>query len=498
MINLNPKEYLEKLHITKNKLVLKMQKTIEEAKLKVIVLALQEKNFKIQEDSNSLAKIKKNLKETLPELIYKNAIKIIQSISDQFDSTLKSLDKGSQIAFIKLMNSKYSKDIAKSINIELNGNTLLTLAPTLLTKNIKKSRLKGYYVVDAMKDKKTLKEKNTINELDNIISELEITRKENKIIDTRFSLEIQKIIIEFLLQNNIYYQYTGYKSLMATVYNLEDELKLELIKLIKIQINISQPLREKINFSERKISIISEASEEVYNNLNTINIKEYTLLSTWISIKVNNDWLKRLTKGLSNIGTSNMILFDTGKKINAAENSIFFNGLGFSMGIATSPILNILSTIKYIMLNKSLNSKNKEYQILDKQLYTKDDEKEYILMKTKLNNETSLEAIILDITLGYFSDVGIKVGRMPTSINELTLLIKNMPYVDQKMAFGILININKILLKESAKLKEELQKVGNISGALILSGFSALSIYNIVKSKDFLKELSDKIFNQDF
>lgn len=507
---------LKKEKITKRKVIKQMREKLEETKLSVIKEEFAEKNIAFPENITTIKDLEKKLKKTSSELDYNKAHSIIQSISDQFNATVNSLEEGSKTAFTKLMTSRTTTSIAKSLGVSLTGRTLLVLAPTALTKAIVAGGMGAYYVVNAIKNKKSVKAANISNEINNILLDLEATKIDDKYVDTRFNEECQETIKQFLNDNNIMYTYTGYRSLISAVYSMNDDLKLKLAKQLNIILARDEEIDTRLEKAGEKLNVVAATAtaagiglsvgKEIANTINDINpaigataiaTTGGSFLGDWLAKITGKSWLKKLTTGVATVGTAVLGFFGIGKGIMAIGNNVVFSTAGTIVGTAIGPVLSIISTIKDIIEKKKLNKKFKEYNKLDAEKYAEDDAKEFEVLKQKMTEEVSIEQVVLDITLGFIRDSGINLNGTPQSIKELNYLIDNLPQEDKDNAKNIEKYINDALLSDTELLKRNIKKAANVTGTLVLSGFSALSIYDLIKGGTFLPELSQKIFTNN-
>lgn len=187
-------------------------------------------------------------------------------ILEDYQTSLKELkdkiDKPNNIAeFIKA----FSKATIESLAI----STIISLAPTIKLKIAASSLiiLKGTYSLSKSCTYKNIIDKET--KANKLLHELELTYKENKLIDTRFSPTTIKYINEFLERNNIPIP-KSYEELRKTIYSLNIDLKMNLINFLN-------------NLNGNKINTIKEfkgTDETFTNKLKSLIIKPITIGGT--------------------------------------------------------------------------------------------------------------------------------------------------------------------------------------------------------------------------
>ena len=508
---------LAKLKTSRKNAISEMKKKVNSAELALVIEKLKESGIEVTNEYKDIQELLKHLKKTLPELDYNKAETIVNTIDKEFDKLITTLENGSTNAFTRFMTSDLSTSIAKSLGISLTGGVLLTLAPTLGTKALVGAGLGTYYLVNSIKNRKEIKATNANNELNNILLDLESTKVEDKLTDTRFSEEIQKEIRQFLKNNNVYYEDTGYRSLRTVIYNLDYDKKLSLANLINARTGKGLEIETRIKKAKKSFNVVSSTINTTAQGLslgvaaaNTVNSINPALLAaptntiagsflgSWLAKISQKSWMKELTVILS--GAVSLLSFLPGvvgkfaNKIFSAENLAVCSALGITGGILTSTALGIISTIKGIKMSKKNKKILEEFQNIDNEKYAKDDEKEFTLIKEKIKENVTPEAIAIDLVICYLRDNNIVINQKVTSIAELTEIIKKLPKQEKKEARKILNNIDKALKSNSELLKRNLEKIKTYTIALTLSGFSALSLYDILKDGKILPELSQKLF----
>ena len=509
---------LTKLTETRTSVIKEMKNKVNDAEVTLIINKLKENNILVTGEFKNIKDLSKYLKKTLNELDYNKAESIIESIDKQFDSMITSLENGSTNAFTKFMNSDLSTSIAKSLGISLTGNALLVLAPTLGTKALVAGGMGAYYLANSLKNRKEIKNVNANNELNNILFEIETTKENGKFIDTRFSEEIQNDIRKFLKNNNIFFEDTGYKSLKNAIYNLDYEKKLSLANILNSKLGKNINIEERIKKAKKKINVVASTLGTAASGLalgttiaTTINNIDPALLASPINGGVigetfgsflasitNKAWLKKLTGSLAGIGTAVLSHISSAvASVISAENVLICGALGITGGVITSGMLNLISVFKQIKANKENKKELELFSKLDSEKYSDQNKQELETIKEKIVKKSNPEAILIDLVVGSLKDKSIYLQGEPNNAKELTNLINKLPAKDKKEARIILKNIDNALKNNKELISNKLSQIATYTAAFTLSGFSALSIYDVIKSGKFLPELSQKLFKEN-
>ena len=236
----------------KKKIVLnEIKNKLEQAKLNLIYTELEELNINIEKNYTSVDELKKDIKGKINELDY-NKINInIKKIDGQLEELVGELEQGSTNAFTNLMTSDLSKTIAKTLGITLAGRTALILAPTIGTKAMVAAGLSGYGLYRLIKNRKEIIKSNEVNELNNILMDLEVTKEEGKYTDTRFDSATQEEIRKFLKTIRVNFEDTGYRSLRSTIYSLDNEQKRALCNLLNIKLGKGINIEKRITSAKK-------------------------------------------------------------------------------------------------------------------------------------------------------------------------------------------------------------------------------------------------------
>ncbi|MBR2828519.1 MAG: hypothetical protein IKE70_04745, partial [Bacilli bacterium] len=506
---------MEKTKERKEKALDLLKSKLEKAKLELIYTELEENQIPFERNYSSVKELTSDLREKLNSLDYNKVKSIKEKVENSLNSLTEELEKGSTNAFTKLMTSDLSKSIAKTLGISLAGRTALILAPTIGTKALVATGLAGYGVYKMIKNRKQIIEINETNELNNILQELEVTKDDqNNYLDTRFNEKIQEEIKEYLKNNNITYEDTGYRSLRQTIYSLDNSKKKDLCNFINSKYSKGIDVEERIKKAKKKLNVVTSSiggitagatlGAQLANTVNAIDpaltagVLNGTVLSSWIENASGKEWLSKLTGGLSLIGTEVAqhipVIGSAATKLFAAENLAAFASVGAVGGLVTTASLGVASLIKGIHDKNKSKKEIEKYLKLDREKYQEEDKEELEKIEKNLKEPKNLlESSIVDIVYGSLKEENIKLENTPRSIDDLKKEIEKLPKEQKEKGKLILNNINN-QLKNNPKFSEQLKKAGKISIALLTTGLAAMSVYDIISGGAFLPELSRELF----
>ena len=505
---------MENTKNTKKEVMKRIKDKLENAKLNLIYQELEELGININKNYTTVEELKKDLKNNINELDYNKSILKIKEVEESLDTLVKDLDNNSTNAFTKVMTSDLSKSIAKTLGISLAGRTALILAPTIEAKALIGVGLAGYGLYKVIKNRKEIIKINESNELNNILMDLEITKEDGKYIDTRFNEETTKLIKDFLKNNNIPFEDTGYRSLRQKIYSLEDDKKRSLCELLNNNLAKGIEIDKRMDKAKKKLNVASSTATTlsagavlgiqaatVVNSLDpalTAAPLNGTVLAAWINSVSDKKWMSELAGGLGTIGSGVLehipIVGGAVNNVLAAENLASFATIGAAGGLAVGAGLGVASVLKRIHSNNKNKKEIEEFLKLDSEKYKEIDKEELNKIQEKVHEPTNLvESVIVDIVIGYLKDNNIKIEGNPQTTKDLKEIIDKMPTEDRKKATEIM-NIIVNNLERDNTFADGLKKAGKISIGLFTAGLAALSVYDILKGGTFLPELSQKIF----
>ena len=486
---------------------------LENAKLNLIYTELEEAGIGFVRGYESVDRLLEDFKKR-NELDYNKVKSICDNVSNQLESMVRELEKGSTKAFTNTMTGSLAKSIGKTLGITLAGRTAMILAPTLASKALIGAGLAGYGLYRAVKSRKEIVKANEATELNNILMDLESTKDGDKYLDTRFSEEVQEDIRKFLKDNNVYYTDTGYRSLRAVIYNLDNDKKRLLCETLNNKLAKVSNIEERVKKAKKKLNVAASTSAgvsagaalgiQVATTINSIDPAllagaiNSTVLAAWIQSIAGKDWLTGLTAGVGMIGTEVLshlpIIGTVISKGLAAENLAVLAGVGAIGGAVVSAGLGIASVVKRIHDNSKTKKETQNFLALDASKYEEQDKIEFEKIKNNPHEEVNmLEACVVDLVVGSLKEDGVELHTNPTSVAELNEVIKTLDKDERKKAVDLLKTINDNLDNNPAFVRD-LKKAGKISIGIFTAGLAALSVYDIIKGGAFLPELSQKIF----
>lgn len=487
---------------------------LEQAKLNLIYIELEELNIPFNRNYDSVDKLVKSLKRELSELDFNRVQGIVKKVEDSLNTMVQELEKGSTNAFTKFMTSDLTKTIAKSLGIALAGRTALLLAPTVGTKALVGAGLAGYGLYKIIKNRKEIIVINETNELNNILRELEVTKEDDTYIDTRFDLNAQSEIRRFLADLKISFDDTGYRSLRQTIYSLDNEQKKSLCFLLNSKLGKGIDIEGRVAKAKRKLNVIASGAAGIsagaslgmqaataVNSVDpalTAGVLNGTLLAKWVEKITQLEWFSKLSGGLGIIGSEVLehlpVVGGVATKIFAAENLATFATIGAAGGLAVSTALGLASSFKSIHDVSVAKKENEKYLKLDNEKYGEVDKVELEAIAKKLNEPANLgELAVLDIVNGYLKDENIKLEETPNSIASLKKEIDKLKGEEKRKAEYIVNEIEKNMSSDPDFI-QKLKKAGKISIGLFTGGLAVMSVYDIIKGGTFLPELSKKLF----
>lgn len=505
---------MKNVKMTKEDAIKKLKEKVEKTKLDLIYTELEGANIKFERKYSSVKELTDDLNKNLGELDRNRLGVIVSNINSAIDSTVECLENGSTNAFTKLMTSDLTKTIAKTLGISLAGRTALILAPTVGTKALVGLGMGGYSLYRMIKNRKDIIRANEDNELNNILMELECTKIDGKYVDTRFNSEKQAVIRNFLSNNKVIFEDTGYRSLRQAIYSLSPELKRGLCELLNNKYGNGIEIADRISKARKKLNVIASTAStmgvgaglgiNVANTINSIDPALFsgtvngTLLALWTQAQENNPWLSALNGTLTLIGTEVLSRMPVAgkyfEKFFAAENLAILTTLGATGGLVVGTTLSLVSAGLQIKRTFDNRHKVNEFNRLDKEKYHSDDQEELEIIKNKLYNPPEfMENIIIDIVLGYLKDRNIHIECVPKNIFELREQISKLDSTKKKEAQNIIAIIVENLDKDPS-FAEKLEHAGKASIGMFTAGLAALSVYDIIKSGTFMPELSQALF----
>ena len=498
----------------KKKVMNEIKSKLEAAKLNLIYTELDELGIKYERNYSTVKELEKDLKTKLNDLDFNKVNRVIHNVDEKLEALAAELEAGSTNALTKLMTSDLAKTIGKTLGISLAGRTALILAPTIGTKALVGAGLAGYGLYRILKNRQEIIKINESNELNNILSELEAKKENDKYIDTRFDEATQAKIREYLKGLGVVFDDTGYRSLRATIYSLDTDNKRGLCEYLNLNLGRGINIEERVTKAKKKLNVVASNVATVATGatlginlasaINTVDpglaagVLNGTVIGVWVESIVNKPWFSALSGGLGLIGTEVLerlpYVGDFFNSVFAAENLATFATIGAAGGLVVGLGMGLVSVGKQIKDRIKNDKENKKFLTLDQSKYAEEDKEELKLMAEKLKEPANLlEVCIIDLVIGYLKEENIVVQGNPKTIAELKAAFEKLNDEEKKKAYERLNKINNNI-DNNPQFVQDVKKAGKIAIGLFTAGLAALSVFDIAKGGTFLPELSQTLF----
>ena len=510
-----------KIAIAKEKTGSKLSKKLHEEKLKLIKEQLVADGFVFNNDIATIEELKIHLKNRLSDIDYKYAERVIEDITLKLDSLFDELMDGSTTAVRDFVNKaeKVAEKVSGTVGIPLAMRTAIALAPSITAKVALTGGLVANSAYKLIKTRKQGIALNKNNELDRILRELEITKTDGVVSDTRFSPSIQEEIRTFLKDKKIVFDDLGYISLRSAMSSLSFEDKKELCTLLNTRLGRNIDIEKRIenkseNFFEYikdkgkdtlKMALLLIGGAAVVNGIDPAIIAgpvNGTALGAFVSNLCSNSGLLGPILGLvGGAGTAILeyipIIGTACENLFSIENLVLAGIVGGSAGLLGSLGKDAIEKIKKWISNIRSDSNYKKLRELDNEKYGEEDKKELELMKNKLNEEKSqLEnTVIKDLIYGYITDdLGINIEE-PNNINELNESISKLDNKDKEKIRKFVSKLKNYNHDHNIDFINGIKDVGKVASSFAILGLAGVSIYDLIKGGTVLPGLSEKLFN---
>ncbi len=509
----------ENVKVNKRKVIKELEKKSESARLELIKEAFKNNNLSFDDNINDYQEFIKSVKGNLKDRDLSLANNIIDNVNKEIDKLINELKSGSTTAFTKFLNgvNKIVTPVGNMVVDSLALRTLLTLTPTAIGKAGVGIVLTGINLYNLHKIDKYKRVTNKTFELNRILQELEITKDKNgNFIDTRFNDTIQKAIVDFLNTNGILFENTGYLSIRDTIYNLNDDKKEELCKII------SNLKGSNVDFDKR----LSDFNDGLFKRFGKKYLKDMSIGATTgiglattvnsvaptaIPALVNGTFIGKIVEklssspilgwfsgALSGVGTFLGNYFPTLGKIFSMENLAIFAIGGAGIGLLSAIGKKICSIIKNRKDRFNAMSDAKKLQELDNKLYSETDREEIIALTEKLSKESvDREKVIINLVCEYMDELGINYNRRPTNKKELNDIVNSLSNKDKNKIYDLMTSLEDYAKREPNKFKRGIKKIGNFLKAAVSLGLASLSVIDLLSAGAFLSGLKSKIFKNE-
>lgn len=508
-----------------------VRKTFKEAKLEIIKKQLKYSGFSFDYGISDIRKLKSTLKKTLGEIEYKNATSIIDRVSENFDILLRELEQETSSTFDKFIDraNRITKPLSKTTIHSLASRTAIVLAPTLSSKLVIGAALSGRAVYKISKNKKEGMVLDQEYEANRILQELELIRDETgEIIDTRFSKRIQKLIREYLSDNEIEYVDYGYLSLREQIYKLSTEKKKELCHIInnntgnKIDVNsrfekIRRTFFDSFKSSTKKIAtttatgigtagVINSVDPAIIaaplNSVATTGLADEYIISQIItdsSSKKIANFITSLAGTTAGALAENLpVVGEYVENIYAVENLVVGGVLGLTAGVVGVAATSTLSVI--LGLHNKFNTQKDRKAILeyDAKKYGKDNAIELKKMRSYLEQKTTTqeEQVIIDLGYSLMKKMHIKLEDKLNNMYEFKRVVLGLSRAKKKELSSFFAKLHNYNDNDHNDFINSVIKAKDVVSTIALLSLSGLSIYDLLNDGEFLPEVSRELFSE--
>ena len=514
------KEFLEKLSHSKEKTVQSLREKLHGAKLIAIKEELRNRGLSYDDSITDLNELKKSLKKNLSTISYEQVEDIYERVNKEYDKLLNDLEQGSLDATTKFLRSaeKITTPIAKSVAKSLASRTAIVLTPTIAGKLAVAGGLAAGATYKVVKSKKAGETLNQVTECDKILQEMEVTYSDGKVIDTRFNSEMQDEIRKFLASKKIEFNDTGYLSLREQIYSLSFENKIELCNLLNTKMNKGIEVNERIEskkggFFDSVKSNLKKVRNSILGGtgvaaaVNTVDPAiiagplNGTMLGTLISKLTDSKIIQGVTGLFGGVGSAILeripVIGSAAKSALAAESLLAGGIVGAGIGIAGLVAADIVKTVTNIRNKFAYLKDRKDILKYDSEKYAKEDQDEYLKMRSVIYNKDDNmgEKAIFQLVYEYMTkELNIEFKEEPKNLVQLSEQIEKLEQnqkVEVRKFIDKLIDYNK---NNHSDFVNGLIKGGKTISTIAMLGLSGMSIYDLFKGGTFLPELSKKMF----
>lgn len=516
----NTNDFFGKLTHSKEKTVQSLRSKLHEAKLIAIKEQLRKRDIEYDDSITDLNELKSSLKKKLSSISYEQVEDIYEKVNVAYDKVLNDLERGSIDATTRFIRDaeKITTPIAKSVAKGLAARTAIVLAPTIGSKVAIAGGLAAGSAYKLVKSKKEGQVLNQNTECDKMLQEMEVTYSDGKVIDTRFSSEIQDEIRKFLESKKIEYNDTGYLSLREQIYSLSFEDKLELCNLLNDKMNKGIDVNERIeskkgNFFDKLKNSVKNVRNSILTGVgvsaavNTVDPAiiagpiNGTFLGTLISKLTDSKIIQGVTGLFGGVGSAVLeripVVGDAAKSALAGESLLAGGIVGAGIGIAGLVAADIINVVKNLKDKFKYIKNRNEIMKYDSEKYSKDDKEEYLRMREVIyNKEDNLgDQAIFQLVYEYLvDDLNIKFINNPKNLAQLSDEIDNLSDEEKKQVRTFIDKLIDYNDNNHSDFVNGLIKGGKALSTIALLGLSGMSIYDLIKGGTFLHELSGKLF----
>lgn len=513
------KDLKEAIKIDKANITEAMKAKVNDFKMQLLVEALEQKGLKYDNSINTFFDLRKSImnskeysKEDKQELL--DACVYIDEnvnglLSDLIDGATSSVEK-----FLKGMYQKIGKPLAKGTINGLAVSSLIQMAPTVETKLAVVAASLGvsaYKLIRGLKDRAYAKSIKACNEA---LRELETTKKDGKIVDTRYPENVIEKIKEYFKINNIPFEDTGYLSLRETLYNVDYDHKVELVRIIENVMGKNTGIDNKLdkyneNFTtfvnNNVFKPISAGASLALPIATVINQVDPALLSgpfnafvaKLFSTGKMSEFLSWTVSASSGIGSFLLehvpSVGKMFKALFAGENIVLISILGGAVGLAFNIGKGIVKAVSNKIQDYKSKKEEKEFREVELEKY-KDNIKEELNKIESIINENGKDfpkAFIISLVCDYLEKRNIVLEEKPKNIHELEKLVDSLDNDTKKELKSILKEVLEYSEKYPKTFKEKVKEITQTTITLLSLGLASLNVYDMLTGKGILKKISD-------
>ena len=513
------KELRKAIATDKEKIAEAMKLKVNDFKLDLLREALEQKGLNYDKSIDTFFDLRKSImnSRTYSAEDKKELLDACTYIDSNVNSLLQELLNGSISSierFLKEMYQKIGKPIAKGAIDGLAISSLIQIAPTIEAKLAVVAASLGissYKLIRGLKDKAYAK---SIAACNDALRELETTKEDGKIVDTRFPENVIREIKEYFEMKSIPFEDTGYLSLRETIYNLDYEHKVELVRIIQSEMGKDTGIDEKLKkynesfttfVSNNVIKPISAGASAALPLATVINQIDPALLSGPFNAFVTKlftaghmsgflSWTSAASAGIGTFLLEHVPA--VGKYFTAAfagENIVLLSLMGGALGLA----LNVSKGIIKAVSNKIESIKNareeREFRKVELEKY-KDSIKEELDKIEGIINENGKDPskeLIINIVCDYLEKKDLVLEERPKTIEQLEVVINGLDKDDKKELVSILKEVLEYSEKYPKSFKEKLSDVARTTMTLLSCGLASLNIIDMLTGKGILKKISN-------
>lgn len=509
---------------------MKIRKSFKDMKLEIIKKYLKDSGISFDYGVSDLKKLKSSLRSSLGDIEYKNASNIIEGVSENFDELLVDLETNTKGAIDKFVDkvSRVSRPLSKATIHSLASRTALILAPTLTSKLAVGALVTGKSIYKLSKNKKQGIIVDQEYEANRILQELELVRDEDgQIVDTRFSKRIQKLIREYLRDNEIEFIDFGYLSLRDVIYKLSLEKKKELCHIInnntgnKIDVN-GRFLRAKGTFFDDLKSTTKKVSASTAAGIGTagvINSVDPAIIAAplnavcttgladeyVISQIITDESAKRAANFITSIaGTTAGALAENlpfvgeyVENIYAIENLVVGGVLGLGVGVVGGVLASAVGVVKGLHHKFDTQRDRKAILEYDSKKYGTENLEEMKRIRSSLESKktTLEEQAIIDLGYNLMKDMRIKLDDKPKNMYEFKKVVLGLSGSKRKELSNFFSKIRNYNGNDHSDFVNSVIKTKDVLSTLVLVSLSGLSVYDLLNDGEFLPSLSSELFS---